>query len=365
MIFGDRIRQAREYCGLTQAELARKVGVNQSAIAHLESGRNVPTPDLLADIAEKTGFLASFFEKELTYEFPVGTLAFRARSSLTAKEINQAHQHASVLFEHVQKMAERFFIPDVKLPVTNEGFAKAAAITRTAFGISPNTPIGKLLITSEKNGIFVLALSIVLKKIDAFSTWAEISTERPVIVISSGRPSDRIRFSVAHELGHLVMHKTVINRVAEMERDADKFAAAFLLPEKAMRYEVHSPVTLTSIARLKLRWGVSMQALIHRAYDLDIITNRQYRYLFEQLSQRGWRVREPSNLNLPEEKPRLVAKMIEQLYGNSDTIQSLARDMGLSSARAGELIKEHIEKQGIPTRDYRVNLEQLQTYSHN
>jgi len=365
MIYGDRIRQAREYCGLTQTELARKVGVNQSAIAHLESGRNIPTTDLLADISENTGFMTSFFEKESTYEFPLGTLTFRARSSLTAREINQAHQHANVLFEHVQKMADRFNIPDVKLPATNEGFDKAAAITRATFGIPPNTPIKKLIITLEKNGIFVLALPIALKKIDAFSTWAEISANRPVIAISSGRPSDRIKFSVAHELGHLVMHKIVVARVAEMERDADKFAAEFLLPEKAMEYEIHSPVTLTSIARLKLRWGVSMQALIRRAKDLDIITSRQYRYLFEQLSQRGWRVREPRNLDLPEEKPRLVAKMIEKLYGNSDTIEKLAKDMCLSSTKASELIKEHIEEQRIPAQDYRVNLEQLQAYRSN
>jgi Zn-dependent peptidase ImmA (M78 family)/DNA-binding XRE family transcriptional regulator len=354
MIYGDRIRQAREYCGLTQTELARKVGVNQSAIAHLESGRNIPTADLLVAIAEQTGFMTSFFEKESTYEFPLGTLVFRARNSLTAREINQAHQHANVLFEHVQKMAERFTIPDVKLPVTNEGSAQAAAITRVAFGISPDTPIRKLIITLEKNGVFVLALPIVLKKIDAFSTWAEISTKRPVIAISSGRPSDRIRFSVAHELGHLVMHKIATSRIAEMERDADKFAAEFLLPEKAMRYEVHSPVTLTSTARLKLRWGVSMQALIRRAGDLDIITDRQYRYLFEQLSQRGWRTKEPSNLDYPEEKPRLVVKMIEKLYGNVNAIDALSKDIGLSKRKTIELLQ-----------DYQVTAEQLQTYSRN
>jgi Zn-dependent peptidase ImmA (M78 family)/DNA-binding XRE family transcriptional regulator len=354
VIYSNRIRQAREYCGLTQTELAKRVGVNQSAIAHLESGRNIPKNDLLVAIAEQTGFMVSFFEKELTHDFPLGTLVFRARNSLTTREMNQAHQHANVLFEHVQKMAERFHIPGVKIPVTNEAPAKAAAIVREAVCLSADTPIRKLITTLEKSGVFVLALPIALKKIDAFSTWAETSLRRPVIAISSGRPSDRIRFSVAHELGHLTMHTVVTSRVAEMERDADKFAAEFLLPEKAMRYEIHSPVTLTSIAKLKLRWGVSMQALIRRAVDLDIITERKYRYLFEQLSQRGWRTKEPSNLDYHAEKPILVAKMIEKIYGGVDAIDALSKDMGLSRRRTMELLQ-----------NYQVTAEQLQTYSRN
>jgi Zn-dependent peptidase ImmA (M78 family)/DNA-binding XRE family transcriptional regulator len=365
VIYGNRIRQAREYCGLTQTELARKVGVNQSAIAHIESGRNIPTNDLLFAIAKQTGFMASFFERESTYEFPLGTLVFRARNSLTAKEISQAHQHANVLFEHVQKMAERFNIPDLRLPITNERSAKAAAITRAAFGISPDTPIRKVIINMEKNGVFVLALPLVLKKIDAFSTWVEVSAKRPVIAISSGRPSDRIRFSVAHELGHLIMHKVITERVAEMEKEADKFAAAFLLPEKAMRREILSPVTLTSIARLKLRWGVSMQALIRRASELGIITDRQYRYLFEQLSQRGWRTQEPSNLDYPEEKPHLVIKMIEKLYGGVNDVEAISKDIGLSASKTIELLDANVEKQKIPVQDYQVNAEQLHTYSRN
>lgn len=365
MIYGERIRQAREYCGFTQTELAKKVGVNQSAIAHLESGKNIPTDYLLKLIAEHTDFMSSFFEKEPASNIPLGTLVFRARNSLTASELSQAYQHANVLFEHVQKMSEHFKVPSVRIPSSSESPAKAAALTRVAFSLSPDTPIRKLIFTLEKNGVVVLALPIILRKIDAFSTWVEASPERPVIAISSGKPSDRIRFSIAHELGHLVMHRVARDRIAQIEKDADKFAAEFLLPEKSMRQEILAPVTLTSIARLKLRWGASMQALIHRARDLDIITERQYRYLFEQLSTRGWRTKEPPNLDGPEEKPRLVAKMIDQLYRDSNVIESLAKDMSISKKRIIELLDEHIERERIPLTDYRVTPEQIETFSHN
>ncbi len=363
MIYGDRIRQAREYSGFTQTELAKRVGVNQSAIAHLESDRNIPTEDLLTAIAEQTGFMPPFFFKEPANDFPIGTLAFRARNSLTNRELNKAYQHANVLFEYVLKMAEKFHVPPVNLPEVNEDPAKAALITRETFGLSPNTPIRNMMLTIEKNGVFILALPIVLRKIDAFSTWANIS--RPVIVVSSGKPSDRTRFSIAHELGHLIMHRVKKGRIVEMENKANNFAAEFLLPEKAMRLEIHLPVTLTSMARLKPRWGVSIQALIRRSRDLDIITARQYRYLFEQLSQRGWRVNEPTNLDIPKEKPRLVQKMIEQLYENSNIIELMAKDVNLSKEKTVELINKHIEKEHMPILDYQATTEQIGNYTQN
>lgn len=365
MIYGERVRQAREYCGLTQTELAKKVGVNQSALTHVESGRNIPSQELLVSIAEQTGFSLSFFEKEPVEDFPLGSLIFRARMALSARELNQAHQYASVLSEHVKKMSKHFDVPPLRLPRVNEEPIEAARITRVAFGLSPDVPIRKLTLSIEKNGVFVLALPIVFKKIDAFSTWAVLDIERPIIAISSGKSADRIRFSIAHELGHLVMHQVLRERLTPAERDANKFAAEFLLPGKAMRQEIHTPVTLTSIALLKARWGVSMQALIRRARDLDIITDRQYRYLFEQMSARGWRTKEPSNLDIRDEKPRLVAKMIEQLYGTSNFIDSYASDMSLSTKRAVELIKEHIDVKKLLFESYEIPPEQLQTYSHN
>src|ERR1700693_1826607 len=89
----------------------------------------------------------------------------------------------------------------------------------------------------------------------------------------------------------------------DQEKRAYTFAAELLMPEAAMRREITGPITLSSLAVLKPRWRVSIQALIRRAYDLHLIGDRQYRYLFEQLSAKGWRSKEPSNLDIPIEKP--------------------------------------------------------------
>ncbi len=107
------------------------------------------------------------------------------------------------------------------------------------------------------------------------------------------------------------------------------------MPEDAIKHELVTPVTLTSIATLKPKWGVSMQALIYRAHSLKIITDRQYRYLFEQLSAKGWRTREPSNLDIPIETPQAFGKMVQSVY---QSIEAYAESMGLTASVARDLI---------------------------
>src|SRR5262249_25364187 len=142
-----------------------------------------------------------------------------------------------------------------------------------------------------------------------FSLWSDNDPRRPVMMINSLKSGDRLRLSVAHEIGHLVLHKSPRGSLKEIEKQAYAFAREFLLPSEAMKREIKRPVTLTSLAALKPRWGVSIQALIRCAYELGISSEGQYRYLSEQISKLGWRKREPENLDIPVEKPRLFRKL--------------------------------------------------------
>ena len=108
-----------------------------------------------------------------------------------------------------------------------------------------------------------------------------------------------------------------------------------MLPEVAIRKELLPPITLSRVARLKLRWGVSMQSLIYRANDLNIISYRQMSYLYEQMSIKGWRKREPSNLDLQPEIPKVYGKIVEQIYSNPE---QYAADMHLTTDRAQEFV---------------------------
>lgn len=344
MINGDRIRLARELRGLTQTELAELVNITQPTIAQIEKGVISPSDNTLQAIILRTGFPLSFFKQPTSIEFPAGSsLLNRARASMTLRERNVARQYARVVFEVAEKLEKSFKeIPVHLLPLDDDAIS-AAMQTRSFLGFSPDSPIDNLINAIEDNGIMVIALPVKLRDQDAFSMWVRGKARRPLIILSGASESgDRLRFSVAHEIGHLVIHKGTILSMKELEDEADEFAGEFLMPREAMLKEITVPVTLPTLLPLKKRWKVSLQALIRRAYELGVISQRQYKYLMQQVSARGWRTKEP--IDIPKEKPRKISQMAENIYGFPIDYRSLASDMNLTSQMMKEIIETHGSK---------------------
>ena len=230
----------------------------------------------------------------------------------------------------------------LRLPkIQSEDIQTAADLTRNALGIEPNKPIRNLINRLEKAGVIVLAIPLEIHGHDAFSLWAD--SRRAVIVIDTGKPGDRQRHTVAHEIGHLVMHYILMGGSRdEIEDEAEKFAGELLTPEEAIREELTTPVTLSSLAELKARWGVSIAALIQRAFDLNIISVDQKKYLWKQITRQGWRVSEP--VELEPERPRALRKMAELLYGSKTggiNHSKLARDASLPVGLVAKILYAH------------------------
>ena len=334
MIYGERIKQAREFRGLTQTRLASLIGVKQSAISQMEKDEFTPSSQLLEAIGQRTGFLPSFFTFEPVANLPLGTLNYRAAKYRTARGDSEAYQYANIVYQQIKNIAPDVSVPRCRVPqLSNVEVVKAAQITRDALGYSPDEPIKRLMRGVEDAGVFIFSIPRPIPRVDAFSTWAEIDEARPVIGMIAGKPMDRLRLSISHEIGHLVLHGRISKRLKFLEDEAYEFAAEFLLPEQAMRHEITHPVTLTSLARLKLRWGTSIQALIMRCKALKAITDRQAKYLFAQMSSQGWRTREPSNLDPSPEQPSTVRSMIEAKYRN---LEDYARKTGMEKDTATE-----------------------------
>src|SRR6266568_4233365 len=200
MINGDRIKQARELRGLTQAELAERVDINRGALTHYEVGRYEPPDEVLDAIAQVTEFPLAFFQQEMMIEFPLGSLLFRARASVTSKDKLKAHRYGQTLYEMIDTMAKRFKDIPLRLPRQRIDPPAAAVLTRSEMSLSADRPIENLVNAAEKSGVRVLRIPEPLEGIDAFSVWAGFEEKRPVIVITSEAPGDRLRLSVAHEL---------------------------------------------------------------------------------------------------------------------------------------------------------------------
>lgn len=344
MTDGERIRQARELRALTQTELAGRVGVNQSSIALMEAGIVHPAEPTLEAIALACQFPPSFFGQAPPPPFPEGSLLFRAQHSVSARDRNRARRYGQLIYELAMRMADRLEVPSPRVPRLSgeEAPERAAQLTRSGVGLSPDTPIGHLVSELERAGVVILALPVQLAKQDAFSLWTAHRQPTPVIALLGGAPGDRLRFSVAHEVGHLVMHHSISGARKTLEQQANRFAAEFLVPSEAIAAELVNPVTLEQLRALKGRWGVAIQTLATRARDVGVITDNQRTTMFRQLSARGWRTREPGYLQ--PEKPRAVRKMAELLYGPGpiDT-RRLATDLGWSSTTVDEVLAAHAD----------------------
>jgi Zn-dependent peptidase ImmA (M78 family)/transcriptional regulator with XRE-family HTH domain len=361
MIYGDRIKQIRELMGWTQLEASKLLGVSQPFMAKVEGDRLPPPEQFIEKLSLVSGFPRAFFTREPESEFPAGSLLFRSHMCMTVKEAAEMYRYAQLTFGIFREMlAKRRFKPfplNLPIGVSNDP-GEAAAVTRSELGLSPDKPIPNLAHALEKAGVLILALPKPFEHREAFSLWAGFDRSRPVIVLAGGRVGDRLRMNVAHELGHLVMHKPVVNAVRELEKQAFQFAAEFLMPEKQMRLEIVPPVNLDTFASLKQRWGVSIAALVMRAREIEIINQRKYTYLFQQLSARGWRTREPRMFDVPVEKPRAVRQIAEMVYGNPIRYKKLAEDVAMPEKFVRSIIEAHAAK--ISERSEQEGVEQIQ-----
>ena len=332
VINGDRVRQAREIKAMTQTRLAGLVGVSQAAIAQIEAGAFVASDDLAAAVAKHTGQPIAFFVQPSGPEFPLGSLLFRSHACMTKKDMVSASRYAEQVYEIGTKLRNLTKAIPVKIPVLgNASPEHAANEVRRQLSLSALSPVPHLLNLLEWNGVIVLSIPSG-KTREAFSFWFEGA---PVIAAARESSGDRARMSIAHELGHLVLHAHK-SRLEVDDTEADDFAAEFLMPEAALKNEIKTPVTLSSLAALKPKWKVSIQALIRRAKDLSIITGRQYRYLFEQLSSMGWRTVEP--ITIEPEKPRALRQRAEIVYGDPIDFRRMATEFNVDVDHLRELM---------------------------
>jgi Zn-dependent peptidase ImmA (M78 family) len=305
---------------------------------------------LVESLALQLGFPVSFFNQGIGPEFPLGTLLFRCRADLPANEKTRIRQMALLTYELCEQLALGTKAIPLHFPSFNGTDPKEAAkVTRATLGLPPDTPIAHLINKLERNGVYVFAIPDAHEMFDAFSLWSDNDPRRPVVVVNTDKPADRMRFNCAHELGHLVLHRSPRGNLADMETEAHAFASEFLMPEEAMLREIKPPVTLLDLAPLKKRWGASVQALVRRASDLKLISERQYRYLFEQINKLGWRMREPVELDIKPEKPRLFRKLAELAYGTPPNAEKLAALVSMPISMAGELLAVHAGQSDLPT----------------
>ena len=353
-------------------DLAREISVSRQAVSLYENGQQTPSPDVLERIARVLNFKTAFFVWPLPSSARCGPTFWRSMASATKTARERAsvpHDWLMDLGQYVSQWIElpkldfpEFAIPTDLTRVSDEAIEDFATKTRRHWGMGDG-PIGNMVWLAENKGAIVARLGLDADKLDGQSHWAG---GRPHILLNADKCSAvRSRFDVAHEIGHVVLHRGldsgVIHRSLEhkiMEEQANAFASAFLLPAKTFSAEVHS-TTLDQFRMLKERWGVSIGTMLMRAVTLGLVPEKRVDYLWITYSRKGWRKWEPLDDDLLVEQPRLLRQALSailnsKLQTRDDVLASLPVGQGyleeLMGLQRGFFNLEEAEIVSLPKR---------------
>lgn len=303
---------ARESHGWSQRELAAETGISQAAISKYENGMLQIAPEHLARIADVLGFTTEFFSASgRRMGFGSSCTYHRKRATMPVKEL-----HRLLAFVNVTRMRLERLLNNVELDTVNEfprfdlvdygdDPAYIAQLTRRLWKL-PAGPVKSMVASIESAGGIVMRIPFGTPKLDAISQV--VPGMPPIFVLNSDMPEDRLRHTLAHELGHIVMHQAADVPDSNLEGQADQFASEFLMPAADIRHDLRD-LTWPRLAQLKAYWKVSMASLIYRARALSVIdANKAERFWIER-SKLGYTRIEP--VELPIERPSLVRELVE------------------------------------------------------
>ncbi len=318
---GERLKNARLFRGKTLTELASITGISKQSLSLYENGAK-PDHERGYIIAQALNFPYEYFLQEDLCKTKTEVTYFRSLASAT--KMNRTSQ--SIKLEFVAKIYDVLLnyldfpllnIPQIDFNGNDNEFddcgnalmtyeiEQVANKVRECWGLG-DSPIENLQLEFEKNGIVITGFDTNQSGIDAFSQRVLLHNYEVffVSVDQGAKPEGRIRFDLAHELGHILLHpwseslELITKEEFKLrEKQANIFASAFLLPRNSFAKDILAyPTDLNYYAWLKNKWKSSIQSMIYRSHQLNVISDNQYQYMMRQVSKNGWRLKEPGDI---------------------------------------------------------------------
>lgn len=333
--FGERLKGARTAQGLSLRDLAGRVGVSAQTLSNYERGEIMPGSTVLITIARALQVKVEFFFRPVT--IALADLEFRKKNALQAKEQRSIigriqdwlERYAQVenLFPH---RSEDPFLAAPKRKASGDEVEDVAMDLRNKWNLGL-APIENMTALLEEHGVRVFLLN---ETPDSFDACTFRTNGRCGIVAQAELPGDRLRFNLAHELGHLIIDTPEEGDKRTREKPTMRFAGALLVPREVAFRELGQKrhhLNIDELYLLKRKYGLSMSAWIYRAKDLEIITPLVAQRLFMLFRQRGWLAREPGEPYPAEPRPTLMRQMVLRAHAESIISESKAAElMGLN-----------------------------------
>lgn len=315
-MIGERIRRARLVTGFTQSDVVDQlsaigISLTKAGLSKYELGGSLPNANMVLKLAKVLGVRVKALMEEP--DVAIEWLDFRRNANLGKGKQDRIKAVASNVVEKQVWLQEILFgttshkFPKVVKAIVPDHAEAAAADLRKSWGLG-SLPLTSVTEVIEDHGGIAVHVYDGLSSFHGLSGWA--NQKYPIAITTGDAPADRIRFNLAHELGHLTMDSSELP-LKDAERLAHRFAAAFIVPPDIARQELghrRRELSYSELASLKKKHGLSMAAWIYRAKDLGIISESHGAALFRGMSANNWRKVEPVEFE-GQEKPRKLLQM--------------------------------------------------------
>lgn len=335
-MFAKRLQRARKAAGFSMSKLAEEVGVSANAIKKYEHGINMPSSSNLLKLASALNVRTEYFFRPVEVELQ--EIEYRKKSSLPKKLLNRLTADVMNQAERWSMLLDLYPDPDNPIPAFSlpaelpakvgdlEAIEDVSSQMRQAWNLGLD-PIPELVTAMESEGAMIICTHV--EGVNRFDGLAGRIGKTPVVVFSSHLSGDRQRFTLAHELGHLVLRGRLAENLDE-EKACDRFAGAFLLPKKAVveimgkRRDAIEPIELLL---LKQEFGISMTAVLMRLEQCGVISANLKKHYFIEFGKLGWRKKEPGE-PYPKEstfrfKQLVCRALAEEYIGESKAAELL------------------------------------------
>lgn len=326
-----RISFARELNGLTKKELAERINKTPSFISLCEAGKSGISFETFMSLAEALSVPPAFFSKH-NPSLPMASLGqchFRANRRVPQIERTSAFCYARQVFTIFSYLTEKgIHFPKVSIPTYNGAeinerqIEKLAVSVRSSIGLGLG-PIPNMACLLESMGIRIILLPARMVKLDGFATWFD---GVPCIMIDSNSAASRMQFDYAHELAHLILDEDSTPEDVLVERRANRFASAFLMPAESFRMDCPRKYRQPLFVSVKKYWHVSIAAALYRARELGILSETSYKSAQITRSRTGTRIQEEDEFALP--LPSVFNQAIK-LICNDIRLDEMAQELGM------------------------------------
>jgi len=300
-----QITFAREYRKLSQSELSSKIkGLSQSNLSKFEKGMGFLSDEVLERIIKYLNFPEDFFKQSICNT--VENAHYRRKASVLKSERTYIDLSNKLIGYLIDQMSDSLVFPafNFKFIDLEEGYTPvlAAQYIRRFLKLD-DRPVSDIISLLEKNGIFIVEID---EDVDVFDGVSFLTDNGiPVIIINKNFSNDHKRYTIAHELGHIIMHSSrefIFSEKRDKEKEANEFAGEFLMPAEIIKNSLRY-LRLSSLLELKRYWLTSMASIVKRAKNLGMIGDEKYKYFNIELSRKGYKKEEPLNVYI--DKPTL------------------------------------------------------------